>query len=259
MFTFPTTLVAPGPGGLYLPSSELWYPPESPSIYDDEFEGDLSAWSVVNTGTATGFSAAVAPDLLASFAAGDTRYDINSMRASWLVMQPPLGGQTSIYKYFPGGIPDGTWWFRFQSYFRKDIAVVNNDAMLSLVLSGDAAGVPILTERIELLPAETDASKITNQAQVVNSGVYSQTETSDFDLYGMFQGYGAIIKSGNTFYHFLGGDSGSWKHIKTYTYTGGATITCLELWARNASSGAPGNALMMFDFIRYLSHGDLPG
>lgn len=245
--------------------SNLWFPPASPSAFDEEFNvgTSLDADWQYEDGAAVASISGSDVDLTAAFGAGDLRVNHNSQRLDWLYLQPP--GDNVVHRVardFTAGVelPNGTYWVRCLTRYRFGSLGTNNDSEMGLAIGRTVSGVMDDDNSVRLFLSEVDPGTILPQCQVHNnSGAASNiVEMSDHEGQGVHHEYLALVKTSNVFECFVGSGPGNWIRITSQTYTGGFTLDRVGLIFRNAQTGAPGNMILGVDFFRYRSDSQLP-
>jgi hypothetical protein len=240
--------------------SELWALPASPSAFDDEFNADAldAAWIRNYTVSASQI------DATASFAAGDTREELNGqitgIKRSHLRLQPPGDGATKQLRKFALGdgitLPDGFYYIRAFCTSRNRTPVQgDNEIGFTLQKSVSAMGGNGVTVWL----FEQDAGLTRPEAQIINDGVVGGPDSfaGDLEIVGQPYAYVGILKNGTQYDTFFAGGNGNWIWLQRYTYTGSEVIDSIVLKVNAASTDAPGNSIMGWDFVRYIPENDL--
>lgn len=236
--------------------SELFWPPIAPHAYDDEFHTNVldPKWTRNYTASATPISP------FASFAAGDTRESINTLRESYILLQPPGPGGVArapigISQLVPGGLPDGLYMSRIRWEYRVS-NITSDDGGGALILAASSGGQPDDANKIFCSPIDPDTSSVSSQANRTLGGVDTITNMSNMNGFGPMFEYSAIIRSGNNFSCFVGNDV-TWTFLATFAWAG-PTIDRIFLAAYTNSTDPPGNMISGFDYFRYVARQDLP-
>lgn len=231
---------------------EIWYPPSSPSIYDDEFTSDTvgsgssNAWDFSGS---VGLTSGTLPDFTASFSSGLTRYNI--VRGTHLRFQCPADSKTKYFhKQLGGGeLPNGLYWVRISSYYKFG-NVTANDGSFGFGLFATNVDGPDSGNNIEIFANEPDTNLVGFQAQKVEASVVTAVQSSDMENVGIPYEYLAIIKKGSDFDCYIKG-TGYWTHIETFNSYGGTAVDRVGFRGFNSATTDPGNVIFDVDFFRY--------
>lgn len=215
---------------------------------DEEFEGDLSAWTAVGTPSGT------AIDAFASFNTASTfRTSCNTYRQSWLMLQSSYDGSQNGYKKAVTLATDEFVYARV-SAARMYNLTTNGDAGVFLALI-DAA----LTVQVAVMLNTSGAAASYPNVILINTGVVV-TELTAAQLLQRITliEYIGIWKRGTTYYGFVAPPNGSWICIGS-TVQATATDT-VRVMARNITAPATmGNPIVGLDFVRFKATAtDLP-
>ena len=220
--------------------------PANPNVNDDEFDSAVldPAW-VVGAGA---FTAGVI-NPYASFAAGNTTYDL-TVRRSWLMLQPPGSGATQRLTRAAALAGDFSVWMRASFGSRLNTVPANGDGNIGAQISTAAYDA---NNRADIYINESDAGAIYAKFVTVAGGVsttvattidkyVTQADTQDIQLMG-------IQKIGTNYHGWAIGSSGS------PIYLGVGAIPALvpgslSIVTSNALSTLPGNMRMGLDYLR---------
>ena len=235
--------------------SNLWCPPATPHVLDDEFDADtLSGWGVKNItdGVVGSFSYGTVDAYDTSFNSGNVvRVNANeAARRSWAQVQVPATGKAySIYK--STALPTNLLVFA-RMKFNIRLGELSNDATLGLELVEATAGEPAYNSRVSILLNESDTTTQA-QTQVQNSGggFGSSVVSTNVDSQGQALEYVAIHKVGTTYHLWVGTASGNWIWMTSY---GSLDFTpdMAVLVFTNSSITAPGVKVCSVDFVRFI-------
>ncbi len=224
----------------------IWDPPSVAHAYDDEFESSTldASWT-----TSSAFVTGIDP--YAAFAAGSTRVEIHTRRPSWIMFQPPGNATTSYIQKSITLATDCFVWCRGGFSQRNAVSPVANDFNVTMILS---TAVPDANNSLNF-SINISATGITRaQFQRVAAGV-GTTVASTVDKYvasADIQEIEAIglQKLGTTYHAWAFGP-----HMALYlgNTTFASTIGTILLGATNASTVAPGNMIMGYDFVRFVN------
>lgn len=238
----------------FIDTEQPWHLAKKPLIahpYDEEFEGDLSKWTLGGTQLSP-LSTPIDP--YANFTAtSDWRYSLNSRRPSWLMMQPSINaaGFFPIHKQIT--IPTNLLvWGRFNFMSRYTATVVDGDHGIGFYLTATSGGVPDTNNSVQFYLNESDLNEYAIQWAKIEAGVATNVEQIltlgqerlSFDCI-------ALQKIGSTIHFWVGNTSGQWAYLSSFTYAG-ATLDRVAIIVANNSSTAPGNMVMGVDFIRFV-------
>lgn len=224
--------------------------PSTPHPADEEFEGDLSGWTV--SGTADLVNQI---DPYAAFASGGIRVDVNNRRPSWLLLQADgsTGWSPAITKPVVLA-PDVFVWTRMAT-FRRGPATSNDSSLcLLLATAADPAGLED-SIRIYLLEADSTTPNIqidrvvAGTATVLHQTINLGTNWNEIEFLG-------IHKRGTTYDFWIAPPSGQWRWIVQTSHP--LTFDRVTVVAMNTVTTPPGNAIVGVDFIRFLELGGPP-
>jgi len=226
----------------------IWAKPEISHPLDDEFDAGTSlnpAWSLTS-----GALSATPIDPYAAFATGGMRMNYNDRRPNWLMLQPDSSGTESTLTKDISSLPTdyAVWMHGFFNH--RLTAAVNNDFTFGLTL-----GLSTWDDnnRVTIFLNESDVGVIQLEflkkiAGVVTSvGVTANISPTD---HTPFEGV-LIQKIGTTFHGWAITNNGSCVHMGSTTAA--LTIARGGFFASNASSSAPGCAIVGVDFIRFVN------
>jgi hypothetical protein len=219
---------------------------------DDEFDAGTTistSWTVDSGRVAT------AIDPYANFTtAGAWRSSHNSMRKSWLMIQPTSTGTyiEGLHKAVTVG-SDKMVWAKL-SFNRRNTSVADNDNSIGFGLAATSAGVPDANNRVSFYLTESDAGDLAVQYNSVSGGVATTVEWG----FGAGTATGLLIdachmviqKIGTTIHYWVSPNGTNWIHIGTTTYTGTAMDRACIFFANNSTT-TPGNMIVGIDFIRF--------
>jgi hypothetical protein len=219
---------------------------------DDEFD---SGTTISTSWTVDGGRVATAIDPYANFTtAGAWRSSHNSMRKSWLMVQPTATGTyiEGLHKAVTVG-SDKLVWTKL-SFNRRNTSVADNDCAIGFGLAATSGGLPDANNRVSFYLTESDAGDLATQYNSVSGGVATTVEWG----YGAGTAVGLLIdtchmaiqKIGTTIHYWLSPNGLNWVHIGTTTYTGSALDRACIFFANNSTT-TPGNMIMGVDFIRF--------
>ncbi len=236
--------------------ANLWYPPASPNVLNDEFEeSTLSGWTGVQNVTdsvAGSFSYDTVDPYDTTFNSGNVvRVSVNnSLRPSWALIQPP-GSYKEFRIYKAITIPTNLLVLA-RLKFNNRTSIVTDDSTFVLELVDSVGGVPTLNGRIALYLNESDVGTIQAQSQSVSSGGSASgvANTTNVNAQGQALEYVAIHKIGTTFHTWVGTASGNWIYLNSYSGLD-YTPDMVTIGVTASSVTAPGPLVMGIDFIRF--------
>jgi hypothetical protein len=242
----------PGPTGAEGPAGpagedtgSIFATPSSPHADDEEFDGDLSAWSF--TGTLNG-----TPDPYSSPGAGETRSNVN-VRPSWAWFQPQASGTSYyLFKSLAAVGSNMFLWTRgafSHRYSASGVSELNNDNSFGLVLC--VAGAPnpsISTNSVAILINETDAGSFGVQFHKIDATVTTVVTTTSSPLAGQVIEAVGLQKINTNYiaWAFTGG--GNALYLGTLVHA--TTFDTVALQVQNNSAAGPAESCMGFDFVR---------
>lgn len=238
------------PDGTVQGSAAPWSTARRPTTahaLDLEFDSSTlpAAWTLSPFGVATGI------DPYAQFSTANTfRYSINGYRPGWFMAQP---SNEAVYYYAltaSYAAPTNVFVWSRMSYLMKKGApgTTNNQAGVALVLykASDPAN-----NQVTLFFNESDAGvghEIDFQRWDAGSfaGTVHGTTTTNPIPYECV----GIQKLGTTYHAWAMTSGGMWLHIGSTTAT--FTVDSVGIRIADAGTGAPGNAILGVDFIRFI-------
>lgn len=222
-------------------------PPEEPHPYDEEFDGDLSAWNIIEPGSIVG---GLDPYQAQSMG---WRFDLNQLRKSWLMMQ---ANATAGYKrHFdkPIVVPDNMLVWARLSAIRRARTMPNDDGVIGfgLCASEDLSLVGGAQNAIAC-SIDTDGNTGTQiQLNTWTGGTsvtVTQSLTSGAEVNSIE--YWALHKIGTTYYFWVADASGQWRFVASVVYP--VTMGGVFILASNATTvPVLGSAIVGIDFIRF--------
>jgi len=234
--------------------SNLWFPPASPSAFDDEFDdatATVAAWDLSYTPVAT-----IIDPLTTFSTAGAIRESINVIRPSWYLYQLPAESVNRYISRAPNGaseLSDGTYWCRLKSFY--GFGAVSDNSQCFFGLAATSAGDPDQNnDGYTVYLHENDPGAVEPSALGFSGGVSRiNLEMSDVEGSGLHFEYAAILKDSNTYHLFLGSGPGSWVHLASDTYPGAAVINRVHFGGVSVNVGTPGNITYGCDFVRFIA------
>lgn len=232
-------------------------PPASPDPRDEEFDTDLSNWAL------DGLSSASAINAYAQFNTGGWRYNFNSLRPSWLMLQSPADGLSYYTIQKSVSISSGDFiWMRGHSARRGAVSSTsNNEGTIGFALSAtNGLGVVDTNNMISAFLVEADGATIDVQMDKVEAGIYSGTYTSggnvsQGDPVNQFE-YIGIHRQGSNYHLWVAPPSGQWRWVGVMSFT--PTVSRVSIRISNVAMTAPGNTLVGIDFLRFLASAPAP-
>ena len=235
-----------GGGGQGVPQEEEangWYPPASPNAANDEFETGTvldSAW-VLDDGSSAIAAAGTAFDSYSAYTVGNPRLDVNSRRASWLLIQPASDG--AAYNITKSLVPAGD----FLAIIRVRVGTMSSTGSgnMSLVAGSDGGGFLDPSNRLQV-QVNQDFLRFTRVIGGVSTTI---TTTATMGRTGTMFTYCALQRVGTDVYAWIGTGAGNWFYLGT-----SATSPTLERFGfrfNGGSSQPPGPATFGADFFRY--------
>lgn len=227
----------------------IWDRPLVAHAFDDEFDTTTldPAW-VQNQGTwvqggIDPYAAITAP--------GNTRYEIHTdRRPSWLMAQVPSATGVRLTKVTV--LPTNCLvWSRMSFSCRLNVAPVNNDNNIALVLSTNPFDN---NNNLKLSLNEQDAGTIQLQWEETEGGVNTLISNSINKWNGALADLQtieaiAIHKVGTTYHAWAFGSNGTAIYQGSTTFAPAIGTTSIEL--ATTSTVAPGNMLFGIDFVRF--------
>jgi hypothetical protein len=225
----------------YLPWS-MWDYPATPDARDDEFDtAGLAGWTSLGTLSGTPIDPYVA------FSTANTwRGDANTTRPSWLMVQATTGG--GVY-----GVA-------------KAVTLNTNDLVWCRISSDNRTTYVANNARIGLLLTNTISDPATHYAGIVwnidaggtnpcvaslSEGVFIASPTMNGSIGSQpIQGL-AIHKVGTRYYFWAFTEGGT--RIPVGTVINANALTHVWLYCINTSSATFGNAIVGYDFIRFVN------
>lgn len=220
--------------------------PASPDAFDEEFEGTaFSGWTQLGTFSGT------AIDAFASFStANTTRHSWNSIRESWLMMQPNTNTQScGIYKAVTPNTND-QFWCRLSANPPGSTAQFN--ANIGILLGDGTSPTNYVNLYVNQGSSNPSVGFGTQAATTVDRNLNS--------VNGQLVEYLLLWKIGTRYHGFFAMADGSWSYLGSVTHA--TTFTHFQAYFRN--SGAPpsnmGNPILGLDFVRRRANNatDLP-
>lgn len=221
-------------------SSNFWDPPATPHAYDDEFNSTTidPSWTVVNPLT-------LGIDPYAAMATGNPRYDLDSIRPSWLRLQPSVATSAILTKSvtFPG---DFFIWYR-GSYTSRN-AITNNDGAVFLMI---ATNTSLSDTGIRIALNEADAGVRQAEFSSWVGGVYTVIAVTPAISGSTPQPIEAVglQRIGTSYYAWVFGPNGS-ANMFGGPFTLADVISHVHINVFNTSTSSPGNCIGAFDFVR---------
>lgn len=240
-------------GPIILPVELVDYPmPEFVNAADDEFEGVAldAAWR--RNGT---WDDVTALDPYAAFTTpAGNRWNLNSMRPSWFLVQAPNGANPSIDKQIP--TPTNAFYYWRLSFNFRNAAYTLNDALCGAGLYDNA-----LTNAVAFSMNGAETGQIRPNCGRINAGVFTLVTNGLTDGAANASGgssyfMGGIQKRGTTYDFWLCTTAGMWQWFGQATHA--TTLDRFAFYWRNASSTAPGCMVAGIDFFRMIEGIGLP-
>lgn len=227
--------------------------PATPHAADDEFETtNLTGWS-----TSAGYLSGTAVNPYNTDAtANGWRGNHNSMRPSWMLIQPSTGAYVNtIYKAVTINT-DQMVMARINFNYRGGAGAapgINADSTIGLFMTRIVAGAPDGVNFAGVYINISDSGVMAAQASMTGqSGI-----NAIFNYASHALEYVLIQKISAQYYFWVGSASGNWIHVGTYAY-GGSALNGVSIVAANNSGAAPGNMIMGVDFVRFYDGIKLP-
>lgn len=235
--------------------SSLDSTPASPDSRDEEFNGAaFGAWTASGQ-TASGWLAN-AFDLYTDSTANGVRYDWNTGRTSWLLMQPLRNSKAYwIHKAVTWGSVDQVYAKVCQ--FDPQAAGGTDRAIVAVMISQTSAGDVDLNNRVIVSARVNNSRQIEYRMEKLVASVYTSVASISGGASGGLVGiapYLFIQKNGNTYTAAIATADGQW--LSLGSTTAAITPDRVSVVGQNASASAPdgpwlGPPPCGIDFIRF--------
>ena len=238
--------------------SNLWFPPASPGIEDDEFTaGSFNpAYVVHNLGPNAAGAVVGTPNVYDNTFLGGLNIravSSPSTRRSWAFFQPPgTNVEIAFCKPFlaaPGSA--APYVFMGRCLFHQDLALGVGDYSIGIGLFQQNLGVPDVNNYMLLYLNSSGSGTIRAEHKGVFAGApFAGSTTSNVGGDGQALEYVAIQRLGSNLHAFAGTGAGNWIYMGAASVAGFSPIF-LGVVMRNNGAGNPGVGVMAVDFIRF--------
>jgi len=222
--------------------SELWWPPETPHAYDEEFDSTTldPAWTWGEWGAFS--TVAGTPDVYGANPTDQT-YSL-AQRPSWLRVQPVPGSGGSLSRSITCPTNFLVW---ARCSFQLDTNIAANEIAVGILI-GDGV------DSVVLYLNENDSGQ--TQAQFGPSA----TETTDVDAKGQALEYVVLHKVGSTIHGWVGTES-NWIYMGSAAASWTPNTVMVHWWSGGTANNiAAGDApwIVGCDFIRFIETDKFP-
>lgn len=241
--------------------SNLWVPPATPNVADDEFENSsFSTWSAreMDTPAAATISEGTVDAYDTAFTSGTVvRVNVNpAERPSWALIQPPARSPIKrfhLYKSYT--YPTNVLIWARMKFSIRQAGSLAEDAYAGIGIHQANAGNPEFANCILMYLNETEAGETKAEYRYYNSGGtgLGLIESTDTDVQGQALEYIAIHKIGTDYHGWVGTASGNWIWMGVFG-SGDLSFSPdqIAISVSNVDGSNPGPHIVGIDFLRFV-------
>lgn len=225
--------------------------PETPSIWDDEFDSDVidSKWTLLGPNA---YSSVNYIDPYSTVTVGDEVQSLNRQRRSWWMFQPIGTGGNNRGIVQTVSLPSECFIYLRGCINTRRSAAFDNDGEIALRLSTSDGTSHVLC----MMDSFGSVSGALFARQTPALGYFNISLMRNWLGKAYPLEYLGIQKINDTYHGWIAPCSGHWVWMGTFTHS--VALTDLRINVGNSQTTAPGNLVVGIDFIRVISGRKLP-